>query len=138
MSTTKVVTTASQGGTHFAYHVEVRARTGVCSLMGKSYGTDWAQFVPERSCIPPSAFHWMDRHFGLMTHPEAQAVAWMVTAYVYSYTEMSAIGIEARVVESKVEYQYRAAQTRTFPPIEHGAMPPTQEAEAPTQEQETR
>lgn len=97
-------------------------------MMGKSYGTDWVLFVPERPCIPPSALHWMDRHFGLMTYPEAMAVAWIVTAYVDSFAEMSALGIEARVVESNVDYKYHAVQTRTFVPIEYRAPPPTPEA----------
>lgn len=120
-------TTASQHGTHPAYHVEVRSTFGVRTMMGKAYGTDWTQFTPEQTCIPPSALHKLDRYFGLMTYAEATAVAWMVKAYCDSMQEMGAYGMEVRIVESQVTYAYDAVRKREFDPLPHRPQAPTEE-----------
>lgn len=124
-------TTVSQGGSHPAYHVEVRSIHGVKTMMGKHYGTEWTRFVPEQSCIPPSALYRLDRYFGLMTYEEAMAVAWMVKAYSESFAEMSAHGIEARIVQSRVVYSYEAKRSKEFEPLEHYREPATVQSDTP-------
>ena len=116
-------TTASQSGTHLAYHVEVRSIMGVKTMMVKNYGTEWVNFTPEQSCIPPSRLDPFDRHFGLMTYAEATAVAWMVKAYCNSMHEFNSHGIDVRVVESKVEYSYNAVRVREFDPLPYRPDP---------------
>jgi hypothetical protein len=122
-SMSESTTTVSQNGTHPAYHVEVRSIRGVKTMMGKHYGTEWTRFTPEQSCIPPSALYRLDRYFGLMTYEEAMAVAWMVKAYSESFTELSAYGIEARIVQSCVVYSYEAKRSKEFEPLEHYREP---------------
>lgn len=117
-------TTVSQGGTHPAYHVEVRSARGVKTMMGKHYGQEWVTFTPERSCIPASVLYRMDRQFGLMTYAEAQAVAWMVHAYCDSMYELEAYGLEVRIVESFVTYSYDAKRKREFEPLPRRPEPP--------------
>ena len=114
----KEVVTVSQGGTHAAYHVEVRSPHGVKAMMDAHYGPDWVRFIPKQTCIPASWLHKLDQYFGLMTWAEAQAVAWMVQAYCDSMQEISAMGIEVRIVESRVTYEYKAVRAKEFPPLE--------------------
>ena len=116
-------TTARYGGTHTAYHVEVRASHGVKTMMGKQYGQEWVTFTPDRTCIPASSLYRMDRQFGLMTYAEAMAVAWMVHAYCESMHEIAAMGMEVRIVQSFVTWSYDAKRVKEFASLPRHPVP---------------
>lgn len=110
--------TASQSGTHKAYHVEVRS--GVkhpVMLYGHSYGETWTTFTPKQTCLTPGPLARIDALFDLLTYEAAMAIAWMVMAHSKSFAEKDAFGVQVRVVESQVEYSYKAVRTKEFPNI---------------------
>lgn len=115
---TKETITTSEGGTHHAYHVEVRS--GVkrpVSLHGAWYGEQWVHYTPERTCLPPSILHAHDAYHGLMRYEAAMAIAWSIMAHAQSFVERDSFGIEVRVVESLVTYSYKAVRGKEFPSI---------------------
>jgi hypothetical protein len=117
MSETEERVTVSQGGDHFAYHVEVRSSKGVRTLLGEHYSEEWTRFTPKQSCLPPSQIYKIDSVFGLHTYESAMAIAWMVMAYSQSFAEPNAYGIQVRLVQSRVTYSYRAVRHKEFPNI---------------------
>ena len=112
------IITTSFGGTHNAYHVEVRS--GVkhpVTMKGVAYGEQWAVYDHQESCLPPSAIYAHDAYHGLLRYEAAMAIAWAVMAYSQSFIEPKAFGIQVRVVESKVTYDYKAVRVKEFPNI---------------------
>jgi len=110
--------TISEGGTHSAYHVEVRSGTKhPVSLHGKYYGEQWQMYTPEQTCLPDSVLYRHDAYHGLLRYEAAMAIAWAVMAHAQSFTEKDSFGLQARVVESKVEYSYKAVRHKEFPNI---------------------
>jgi hypothetical protein len=118
MSDEKEQITASKGGSHFAYHIEV------CSvgkkpvrLFGRWYGSEWTHWTPDQTCIPPSQLYTETAVIGLLTYEAAMAIAWSVQARAQSFVDVEGYGIKVRIVQSRLTYDIKAVRTKEFDPI---------------------
>lgn len=118
MADDKEKVTVSSGGSHLAYHVEVKSNVKhPVRLEDEWYGSEWTWFHPKASCIPASRIYTQDQHHGLMTYEAAMALSWMVMAVAQSFVDPRAFGIAVRIVASRVTYDYKAVREKEYPNV---------------------